>query len=210
MDVAGFRTAHVAGNSMGGWIALELARRRRARTVVALSPAGGGNRRERAYARALMKAVRVATRAVAPFADAVAVGGPTRSLFFGVFFARPNRLPREEAAYSLRAYAHAPAFPAACDLLFSRRAQGLGEVGCPVTIAWGTRDLVLLPRQARHFLAELPDARLVRLDRLGHVPMPDDPARVADVILERTHGEPPEAAASPSPPPAPALRPVRG
>ena len=40
MDAAGFETAHLAGNSLGGWIALILARRGRARTVTAISPAG--------------------------------------------------------------------------------------------------------------------------------------------------------------------------
>ena len=186
MDAAGFRTAHLAGNSMGGWIALELARRGRARTAVALSPAGGGTRRERAYARSLLKAIRVVARMVSPVAETIALPGPTRKLFFGVFFARPNRLPREEAAYALRAYARAPAFCAACDWLFSDRTQGLEEVDCPVTIAWGTRDVVLLPRQARHFLAHIPGARLVWLDGLGHIPTSDDPARVAWVILEGT------------------------
>jgi pimeloyl-ACP methyl ester carboxylesterase len=41
LDGAGFDTAHVVGNSLGGWIALELATRGRARSVVALAPAGG-------------------------------------------------------------------------------------------------------------------------------------------------------------------------
>src|SRR5689334_5196517 len=41
MDAAGFETAHLVGNSLGGWIALELAARGRARTVTALAPAGG-------------------------------------------------------------------------------------------------------------------------------------------------------------------------
>jgi pimeloyl-ACP methyl ester carboxylesterase len=157
-----------------------------------------------------MKGIRIATRAVAPVAEAVAVPGPTRPLFFGVFFARPSRLPRDEAAYAVRAYAGAPAFSAACDWLFSRRAGPLGEVGCPVTIAWGTRDLVLLPRQARHFLAQVPSARLVTLDRLGHVPMWDDPPRVAGVILERTTGRASAPPASSPPPTAQALRPAGG
>jgi pimeloyl-ACP methyl ester carboxylesterase len=50
MDAAGFETAHLVGNSLGGWLALELARRGRARSVVAISPAGGwesGSREER-------------------------------------------------------------------------------------------------------------------------------------------------------------------
>src|SRR5262249_23918770 len=41
MDEAGFETAHLAGNSLGGWVALKLAARGRARTVTALAPAGG-------------------------------------------------------------------------------------------------------------------------------------------------------------------------
>ena len=209
MDAAGFTTAHVAGNSMGGWIALELARRGRARTVVAISPAGGGTRRERAYSRALLKVTRAVTRALAPVADAVAVGGPTRTLLFSAFWARPNRLPREDTAYALRAYARAPAFHAACDWLFANRALGLGEVDCPVTIAWGSRDVLLFPRQARHFLAQLPDADMLVLDRLGHIPMSDDPVRVAGVILGRTSGRARSQPAS-LPSSAPELRPARG
>ena len=210
MEAAGFRTAHLCGNSMGGWIALELARRGRARTVVAISPAGGGTRRERAYARSLFKLVRRASIAGSPVAEAVAAPGPTRPLFFGLFFARPNRLPRDEAAYAIQAFAKAPAFPAACDLLFARRADGLDQVTCPVTIAWGTRDLLLFPRQARHFLAQLPSARKVTLERLGHVPMYDDPPRLARVILDQTGGQRPPGEPTPPWARAQALRPSGG
>ena len=41
MDDAGFDTAHVVGSSLGGFVALQLAARGRARTVVAFAPAGG-------------------------------------------------------------------------------------------------------------------------------------------------------------------------
>jgi pimeloyl-ACP methyl ester carboxylesterase len=186
MDAAGFRTAHLTGNSMGGWISLELARRGRARTVVAISPAGGGNRRERAYARNLMKSIWLAARAVSPAAKAVAVPGPTRLLLFGTFYAQPNNLAWDDAAYMVRAYAGGPHFAEACDSLFSGRAGGLEDVRCPVTVAWGTRDLLLFPRQAHYFLARIAQARHVPLERLGHTPMSDDPARVAAAILETT------------------------
>jgi pimeloyl-ACP methyl ester carboxylesterase len=41
MDAAGWDTAHLVGSSLGGWTAMELARRGRGRSVVAFSPAGG-------------------------------------------------------------------------------------------------------------------------------------------------------------------------
>ena len=44
MDAEGIGRAHVAGNSLGGWVAVELGRRGRALSVTALSPAGGWTR----------------------------------------------------------------------------------------------------------------------------------------------------------------------
>ena len=54
----------------------------------------------------------------------------------------------------------------------------------PVTVAWGTRDRILWPRQARRAAELLPRARHVWLYRCGHVPMIDEPDRVASVILD--------------------------
>jgi pimeloyl-ACP methyl ester carboxylesterase len=62
----------------------------------------------------------------------------------------------------------------------------LGSIECPVRIVWGTRDTLLLPRQAERFVREIPNAELVRLPGLGHAPMSDDPRTVADSILEFT------------------------
>ena len=58
MDEAGFASAHVAGNSLGGWIALILARRGRARTVTAISPAGLAHARERTFGRSVLLGLR--------------------------------------------------------------------------------------------------------------------------------------------------------
>src|SRR5215204_5220054 len=49
LDEIGWERPHVAGNSLGGWVALELAKRGRARSVAAIGPAGFGNQRERAF-----------------------------------------------------------------------------------------------------------------------------------------------------------------
>jgi len=44
LDELGWTTAHVVGNSLGGWVAFELERRGRARTLTAIAPAGGWHR----------------------------------------------------------------------------------------------------------------------------------------------------------------------
>ncbi|MFC9290390.1 alpha/beta fold hydrolase, partial [Streptomyces sp. NPDC057052] len=56
--------------------------------------------------------------------------------------------------------------------------------GIPVTVAWGTRDLVLVRRQGVRAKQIIPRARLVRLPGCGHCPMNDDPALVARVLLD--------------------------
>jgi pimeloyl-ACP methyl ester carboxylesterase len=186
MDEAGLETAHLAGNSMGGWIALELARRGRARTVVAISPAGLGTARENAFARFSLKLSRALARLIGPVAHLLLRPAAMRRALLTQFMARPERQPADEGAYAVRALAGSPAFPAACDWLFENRAGGLDEIRCPVLIAWGTKDRLLLPREGRRFVERVPGARLRRLEGLGHVPMPDDPAVVADAILAVT------------------------
>lgn len=56
--------------------------------------------------------------------------------------------------------------------------------GLPVTVAWGTRDRILVRRQGVRAKQLIPHARLVRLPGCGHCPMNDDPALVARVILD--------------------------
>src|SRR5204862_2087176 len=73
MDAAGFETAHIAGNSLGGYVALQLAARGRARSVVALAPAGGWAPGDESYQEALDYFVRLQElmRTAAPRADAI-------------------------------------------------------------------------------------------------------------------------------------------
>ncbi|HET6633571.1 MAG TPA: alpha/beta hydrolase, partial [Streptomyces sp.] len=51
-------------------------------------------------------------------------------------------------------------------------------------VAWGARDRLLLPRQGPRAARLMPHADLVRLPGCGHVPMNDDPALVARVVLD--------------------------
>src|SRR5918997_3218979 len=81
---AGFDTAHIAGNSLGGWIGLELARRGRARSVTAISPAGLQHGRERGWGAGVLRGMRWAAQTAPPPAPLfqnplgrVLLGGPT-------------------------------------------------------------------------------------------------------------------------------------
>jgi pimeloyl-ACP methyl ester carboxylesterase len=186
LDARGIETAAVAGNSMGGWVALELARRGRAREVVAISPAGLGTGRENRRSRRRLLAVRSTARALAPVAAAVARNGALRAAALSPVAARPRRVHPADAAHAIEAAARCPGFRRTLDWLFSNEAQGLEEIRCPVTVLWGTRDLILSPRQAERFAARIPHADVRRLPGLGHIPMSDDPESIASSILELT------------------------
>jgi pimeloyl-ACP methyl ester carboxylesterase len=75
MDEAGFETAHIAGNSLGGYLALQLAARGRARSVVALAPGGGSVEGDDSY-RETLEFFPVLTSRCRLQAEAAAARGP--------------------------------------------------------------------------------------------------------------------------------------
>lgn len=182
----GVRRPHVAGNSLGGLIALELARRDRVASATALSPAGFASPAETALARSsLWIGVRIA-RVAGPHAERLLARPAARRLSLRQFIEHGDRLTVQEAADSVRALAGAPWFDATLPTL---RAHQFGDgegIAAPVTVAWGEYDHVLLPRQARRAAAALPRARMVTLRGCGHVPTYDDPVQVARTVLEAT------------------------
>ncbi len=174
----------MAGNSLGGWLSLELAKRGNVRSATGLSPAGFFNRRESAYARATLKVTLRVARALAPSADRALRSGTARALAFGQMAAKPRRIPPHDAAESARALANAPWFDETLEALsYPERFVGGEHISVPVTIAWGERDRLLIPRQAHRAQRAIPTADLVMLTGCGHVPMYDDPEQVVTVLL---------------------------
>jgi pimeloyl-ACP methyl ester carboxylesterase len=188
MDAAGWDTAHVVGNSMGGWIAAELAARGRVRTMVATSPAGLWTEKELRYSRRVLRQSYAAAQRLAPYAERITSTAAGRRFAFGMTYARPERLTPGDAAYAIRAFAGSPSFLATLDWIESGREmpRGLHSIECPARIIWGTRDLLLPVRQADRWARHVEGAEVVRLPRLGHVPMGDDAALTAAKILEVT------------------------
>jgi pimeloyl-ACP methyl ester carboxylesterase len=181
----GLRRPAVAGVSLGGAIAIELARRDLVRTAVAISPVGFATRAEAAYARASLRATHAACRAMAAQVDRLAGQTAVRAALGAQMFARPWALPPEAAADLVRSVAHSPGV-----LPVLRAAMGhevaAGAMTTPVTVAWGQRDALMRPRQGVRAVERLPFARLVPLAGCGHVPLWDDPERVAGVLLDAT------------------------
>jgi pimeloyl-ACP methyl ester carboxylesterase len=179
----GLERPHVAGNSMGGAIALELARRRTARSVTAFSPAGFWTPLERRFCQLSLSALASTPPALRPAVLALARTRAGRVALFSQTFGYPTRLPAEEAVATLTDAWGAPAFAGALDAFRHYRLGAPEELRrTPITIAWGNRDRLLpYPLQAPRARRMLPWATHVTLGA-GHVPFYDDPAAVAAVI----------------------------
>jgi alpha-beta hydrolase superfamily lysophospholipase len=191
LDVAGIGTAHIAGNSLGGWVALELGRRGRARSVVALSPAGAWRN-----PRDLRRVIRLLSAGRAPLKwrrqlglDALLRRPRFRRLAFRSVMERADRIPAGEIAGLIEDSIGCPGYDGF--IAWIRAASPVGPwpepAGHPVRIAWARRDRTIpFRRYGQPFLIAVPDAEHLTLRGVGHVPMYDDPALVARTILDVT------------------------
>lgn len=177
LDALGLRLVHVAGNSLGGWVALELAKQDRALTVSALCPAGFwaaplGPRRGPTMRRLAL--------ALLPLLSKVVAHPRGRRIALGAGMAHPERVPREAAVRIARAYATAPGFDAVNAAMRGSHLTGGDRIRVPVTIAWAERDRAVgRPRRIA-----VPGARTLVLPDCGHIPMWDAPELVARVLLD--------------------------
>jgi len=183
MARAGFDTAHIAGNSLGGWIAFELARRGRAETVTALSPTGLQHRRERDWGAGILRGMRWLARN-APAPDALLRNPVTRTLLAGPGSARPWKKDPDDLIVEAELFGSNPGFEATLPHTFYAQPRGLTTLDVPVLILWGTLDVILIPRQGRRFERLIPGAELRYLRGIGHVPMSDAPEELARAITE--------------------------
>lgn len=184
LDELGLGRPHMAGNSLGGRLALELAVVGRAASVTAFSPAGFWRTdRELGYARAVNKVMQVGGRISQSLRPVLSRSTVGRALIYAEIVSRPSRVTPLQACGDMEAFLNART---AMNAILAEATPFTGTIpgDVPVTIAWGTRDRLLRPRQAYVAKGRLPHARIIRLAGCGHVPMTDDPRLVADVLLD--------------------------
>lgn len=183
LDELGLERAHLAGNSMGGWMALELARRGRAKSVCALSPAGfweedWEEERERTFRvlRGAMRDVRRGRR-IAPLFS--------RSRRFRRWAMKKVCLhgDRVTRAEFLDAGEDTLECIVGEEMLVAGFSLAPMEAPCPVTIAWSEGDrlfpLAAYEERGRELIG---GAEFLVLEDVGHIPMYDDAQLVADTI----------------------------
>jgi pimeloyl-ACP methyl ester carboxylesterase len=187
LDRLGLEAPAVVGNSLGGWVALELARRGRAARAVVISPSGLEFPPERALVIALNEMMRLRAFFGAPLGRWLTAPALARIMLFGGLRSQPQRLSPDAAVCDLHDFGYSPGFQSTLSSTVATRApMWLGEIQVPVRVAYGTLDLMLGVFTAPRFAAAIPGAELMALPAVGHVPMLDDPDLVARTILDFT------------------------
>jgi pimeloyl-ACP methyl ester carboxylesterase len=189
LDELGWDTAHIVGNSLGGWVAFELERRGRARTVTGIAPAGGWTRWTPAKFEVIAKFV-----SGMPFWAAARVLGPralriplARRLSTLPVSGTPDGVTDAQLTAIVDDVAHCPAyFQLLVKSLLQPGLVELAQTAVPAHLVLCGRDRVFPgPRSHRYFQAQLPPGtRITELDGVGHIPMFEAPDRVTEVIRD--------------------------
>jgi pimeloyl-ACP methyl ester carboxylesterase len=189
LDQLGWDTCHIVGNSLGGWVAFELERRGRARTVTGIAPAGGWTRWAPAKFEVIAKFVSgMPFWVLARFLGPRALGIPlSRRLATLPVSGSPDGVTDRQLAAIVDDVAHCPAyFQLLVKSLWNPGLLELARTGVPAHLVLCQNDRVFPgPRSHRYFRAQLPaGTRITELDRVGHIPMFEAPDRITSVVTD--------------------------
>jgi len=197
LDAAGVGAVHVLGNSLGARVALELAVRGRARSVVAIAPSGLNVPRERAFQGTGMALARVVTRTTAPLVEPLSRSAPGRATLLAPLKARAWSTSPEEAIGAREGFADSRDFwrTLLWGLLLDVP-RGLDRIDCPVTLVQGVADWVASGQTVR-YLPLVPGSRFRPLLWAGHAPQSDRPRTIVRLVEEaaRRAGQPADSSA---------------
>lgn len=190
MDEAGWKTAHVAGNSLGGWLSLELGARGRARTVTALAPAGGwGGRLDLRRTLPLgIKFISIAPLAVLGRVIEPVIGNWdfAHKVMLTLVSGDHRNVERRDSRAMMRASTRCHGYVAVLANGFRHGGMhNMEDVAVPVRLVLCEKDYIIPPEQyGRLYEERLPNSHTVMMEGIGHVPMLEAPELVADLIAE--------------------------
>jgi pimeloyl-ACP methyl ester carboxylesterase len=184
LDDLGVAAPHLAGNSLGGWVALELAQLRPVASLALLSPAGLWRSDTPLYCRVSLGVPRWLARHAAGLLSYLVKYRLGRALILGQTHGRPMHLSPEYARATLRELGTSPGFDATFRATARRHYRAHSPISAPVTVAFGSRDVLLLPHQSRHVERLPAGTRVGELPACGHVPVADNPAAVIALIRQ--------------------------
>jgi pimeloyl-ACP methyl ester carboxylesterase len=190
--------AHVAGNSTGGGVALELAARGAVASACGLAPIGFWSTRERIWCQQSVRNTRAVSKLTRPLAPMLARNAFARTLTLSQYVARPWEMEPDDVVGDIDALINAAAFDDVNAAFTGYVAPATAADRVPVTIAWGDKDRLLLPRQARRAQRLLPRARHVMIPGAGHLMMADEPEAVAAVVKAAARAPKPAPRSAPA------------
>jgi abhydrolase domain-containing protein 6 len=181
LDARGIRSAHLLGNSMGGGIALWLARHHPARVAsLGLIASAGPELAESELTRALARGENLLIPAPGSADDG--------DRFVRMMVEKPPRVPRAVSRYvAARRAAARPALEALFrGFVDADPADGLPadieRIAQPTLLVHGAKDRIIHPDTARMTHARLPSSTLEILEGIGHVPQLEAPRAVARLV----------------------------
>jgi pimeloyl-ACP methyl ester carboxylesterase len=181
----GVERPHVVGNSLGGWVALELAADGAAASVTGLAPAG--LRLQPGEPSRLLRLNRAMARLSGRLGEALASNATVRRLTFASGTVRPAALDPALARGVAHALRTSTAYEAMLDatrhITFARGPQ----VQVPACVVFGDDDRILPAPENQHPEVAPPGARWVVLPRCGHAPMWDAPGATVELVDETVH-----------------------
>jgi pimeloyl-ACP methyl ester carboxylesterase len=186
LDELGIERPHVVGNSLGGWVALELAHVRPVASLTLVSPAGLWRGGTPLYCRASLRASRWLSQHAAGTLSRLVNHRLGRILVLGQTHGRPSRMSPDQASAAILAVRIASGFDDTLTVTATRHYVSGPAFDAPVTVAFGSRDRLLLPHQSRHLDELPPGTQSATLPGCGHLPMTDDPRAVAALVTAST------------------------
>ncbi|WP_330184369.1 alpha/beta hydrolase [Nocardia sp. NBC_01503] len=187
LTAEGIENPHLAGNSMGGGIILDLATRGLARSVTAYSPIGFWDTPGRIWCQQALGRAKQLTRVLHPAVPALLGNAVGRTTCLSLVLGKPWALDPRIAVDTVEGLLGAGGFDAALASFTDFRLPDRTRLETiPITIAWGNRDILLTyATQARRAREVLPGARHVTLHGSGHTPFYDDPTGCARLLLDQ-------------------------